>query len=161
MQGNKFRAYIEYFDINFPMHKVSELRKRIGHAGFHRVENSIKEQREKAGYYENKLEGSEGISLIKEIPGTSASYPFVTVLFKDRNARDKAMAILENAGLGVSFIYAAAITDYGYLREMLPQREFSRSRDLACRHITLSTNTFISRKEMDMCIKIIKNLDNF
>lgn len=160
LKGDKFRAYIEYFDINFSMHEVSGFRKAVGHAGFSRIQNSIIEQREKARYYENELNGVEGVSLIKEAPGSFASYPFVTVLFKDQAKRKKALAILEDSGLGVSFIYAAAINGYAYLREMIPQREFSRSRDAALRHITLSTNTYISRKEMDLCIKIIKNLDN-
>lgn len=158
LQGQPLRANIEYFEQNFPLHRVSGIRKLLGHLGFSRLEEAIKKQREKASIYIAGLREIPGIEIIEELPGTRATYPYLTAVFNDPKKRNQAKQIFENSGLGVSQIYALAITDYDYLKPILPEKICPRARSLAERHLTLSTNTFLKERDLGRIIAMLKNL---
>jgi len=158
LQGNKFRADIEYFEENFPTHAVSKFRKKSGHLGFARIENEIKMQREKAEYYILGLKGLRGIKIFEGPALAKASYPYLTLIFDDQNKRKIALEKLEKTGLGVSQIYGAGIDRYDYLEGVVPQRKFSNANFIAEREITLSTSKFIHQRDQDKIISIIKQI---
>jgi len=158
LRGNKLKALTEYFTVDFPIHKISKFRKSIGHASFYRLEEEIEKQREKASFYINGLKETTGIRIIKEPPDTKASYPYVTLIFDDLAMRNKALRKFKNSGLGVSQIYAYAITEYDYLKQIVPNRNFPAARYLAEHEITLSTSTFLRKEELDLILDTIKRL---
>jgi perosamine synthetase len=158
LQGKRFRAFMEYFTTDFPIHKVSRMRRRIGHAHFHRLEEAIKGQREKASFYIEGLRNVEEIQIIMEPDFCRANYPYLTLLFDDPRKRERALKRFENSGLGVSQIYACAITDYGYLKPILPDRQCPNARFLAEREITLSTSIFLKKEDLDSVLAVLKAL---
>lgn len=158
LQGNQFRANIEYFEIDFPIHEVSGMRISVGHAGFPRMENEIIKQRQKAQSYLNALGGIGGVKAIREPSGSKASYPYVSLIFRETQQKVKAMKKFADSGLGVSQIYAIPITGYDYLKGIVPERNFPNAEYLAARHITLSTSTFLRDDEMSSIVDIIKEL---
>src|SRR3989338_2816833 len=157
-RGNKVKALSEYFTINFPLHRVSKARRAIGHSQFNRLENEIRKQREKASYYIERLENIKGVNVIRELPETMAVYPFVTLIFDDKGKKKKALESLESSGFGVSEIYACSISDYYYLKEIIPDSNCSNARYLTDREITLSTSTFLKKKDLDMVVNILADL---
>jgi dTDP-4-amino-4,6-dideoxygalactose transaminase len=158
LQGKKLRALMEYFTIDFPIHNVSNIRKLIGHGAFYRLEEEIDQQRQKAFYYMEGLKDVKGIKVIKESEYGRATYPYLTLIFNDPRKREKALKVFEYIGLGVSQIYAYAISDYDYIEHMLPDKHCPNARYLAEREITLSTNFFLKRKDLDSILNIIKEL---
>jgi len=158
MMGRKDRAMIEYFPENFPIHKVSDFRKKVGHKGFRRLDPEISSQREKALYYMNKLGRIEGLKIISEFSASKATYPYLTLIFEDPTKRKKTLELFFSLGLGVSTIYNCAIADYDYLKGFVSDENSTNARYIAEREITVSTSQFLSRKEQDDVIKKIQEV---
>lgn len=157
-QGQPLRALTEYFTIGFPMHRVSRIRKLIGHVAFPRLDKEIAKQRQKVSDYMEGLKDVGGIKLITESPGNLATYPYLTLLFNEPAKRQKALSAFRHSGLGVFQIYASAITDYDYMKDIVGNKIFPNTRYLAERHITLTTSTFLKKKKLYSVTEIIKKL---
>jgi len=161
-RGRKARAALEEFSQNFPLHRVWPLRKAIGHLSFHRLEEEIGKQREKAAFYIERLKGMRGVRVLREGPQERAVYPYLTLIFDRPQMRQKALLALESKGLGVSFVYSAAITDYGYLKGLVFGQDPRGGRALAERALTLSTSTFLKEREQILILDTIaKNIAGF
>ena len=158
LRGNNFRAMAEYFTTDFPIHKVSKKRKSIGHVSFSRIEDEIAKQREKAIFYLGGLKEIKGIKAITQQVDTRATYPYLTLIFDDPETRRKTLKAFDNLGFGVSVIYACAITDYDYLKDIIPNRDCPNARYMAEREITLSTSTFLNNNDMGSILNTIKRL---
>jgi dTDP-4-amino-4,6-dideoxygalactose transaminase len=96
--------------------------------------------------------------VIKEPAGAKATYPYLTLVFDDRQKRKKALQLFENSGLGVSQIYTSAVNGYDYLKGVIQEKEFPSASYLANRHITLSTSIFISENEMEKAVRICRRI---
>jgi len=145
--GNDIRALREDFSASFPLHAVSRFRTGVAHSVFTRLDGEIARQREKAGWYIRDLAGCAGIELLQEYAGDRATYPYVTLVCDDPAARDRALKAGSRLGAGVSQIYARAIGDYPYLNTIVSPDGCDNARLLACRALTLSTNSFLAEKE--------------
>lgn len=155
-RGKIEKAFIEYFDINFPTHKVSRSRKNIGHAMFYRLEKEIAKQRETAAAYLAGLKDAPGIKLVTEQPESRSNYPYLTLIFDDAERRNRVFKALVGSGMGVSQIYLSAITDYDYLKNIIGSQAAPNAQRIAKTHITLTTNASLSPKEISAVIKKIK-----
>ncbi len=156
-RGDRIRTAMERFSTDFPVHGVCRARQSIGHAAFHRLEEEILKQRQKASFYREKLKGIKGIKMIEENVGSGATYPFVTVLFEDKERRERALNTMEKSGLGGSFIYALAVTDYDYLQGVVSDGNCSNGRSLADRTVTISTSTFLKGSDLNAVIALLRN----
>lgn len=156
MLGDSAKAFLDYYEIDFPVHKVSSIRKRIGHASFYRLREETEKQRHKAEYYIRELESVGGLELIKEASYAKAAYPYVTLIFKDAEKRQKVFSVLNNSGLGISQIYSLAITDFEYLNGVVPRKDCPGARYLAEREITLSTSVFLRDRDLTYIVDRIK-----
>ncbi len=157
-RGEHLRALTEYFTADFPLHKVSKIRKSIGHVTFARLEREIDKQRQKAFSYIESLKDIPGIKLITESHEIKATYPYLTLLFNNPIKRKKAQEKFRNSGLGVFQVYAQAITDYDYLKDIVGNYDSPNARYLAEREISLTTSTFLKEEDIDSVVGIIKGL---
>jgi dTDP-4-amino-4,6-dideoxygalactose transaminase len=148
----------EDFESNFPVHAVSAFRKAAGHVAFPRITGAIYSQREKAAFYIKGLASVSGITVVQQAAGDSATYPYLTVVFNQPEHKIKALKAFAGTGLGVSQVYARALADYGYLQNIVPNRNSENARWLAARSITLSTSTFLKKSDLEKCIKIVHNV---
>lgn len=155
MRNDPVRAMGEYFELDFPTHKISAFREYIGYLNFHRLNKEINKQREKAEFYLKGLKRVAGIQPITELAQTKASYPYLTVILGTPGKRNAALKIFKNSGLGISQVYLKAITDYDYLKGIIPEASCENARKLAQQTITLSTSSFL--KESDLT-KVVSNL---
>jgi len=155
-KGDQVRAAAEYFDFNFPIHRVSGWRQKIGHVQFSRLESEIDKQRQKAEVYLKELNNVSGIQLVKEREGCRSNYPYLTLIFQDSQRRDAVLEKLRDSGLGGSQIYACAICDYEYLKPILPTGDFPNARFMADHSMTLSTSVFLKEKDIFEAIRIVK-----
>lgn len=158
MLGKPLKAFTEYYTVDFPLYKVSGIRKRVGHAAFYRLEGEINEQRKKADLYLDGLSGISGIKVIKESSRSRATYPFITVLFDDIKKKERIFPSLNDCGLGASILYLHEISGYEYLRTLLPSKGFPNAKHLAEKAMTLSTSIFLKDEDIFTIISKIKKL---
>jgi dTDP-4-amino-4,6-dideoxygalactose transaminase len=158
IQNQPLRAAAESYAVNFPVHKVWRIRDLIGYSGFHRLEEEIRNQRQKAGYYIENLKNIPGLNLITEKAGDKANYPYLTVVFDDPEKCQKARRLFKNSGLGIAQVYLCAITEYDYLKNMLGGQSAPSAESLARRQISLSTNAFLKKNDLDIIITKIRKL---
>jgi dTDP-4-amino-4,6-dideoxygalactose transaminase len=152
MRNNPIKAMGDYFELDFPTHKVSVFREYIGYLNFPYLDKEINKQREKAGFYLQAFKGLSGIKPIQELPRTKASYPYLTIIFETPEKRNKALRIFENSGLGISQVYLQAITDYDYLKDVIPEASCENARGIAQQTITLSTSSFLKESDFKKII---------
>src|SRR5208337_2334528 len=157
-RGNDLKAAMEDFTIDFPVRTISPARQLIGHRQFNRLDQEIDHQRQKALFYFSRLREVRGLSLVEEMPGSIATYPFVTVIFDSPEQKGKAVRAFAKTHLGASFVYALAIADYGYLNGIVPDRNCSNARSLSARSLTLSTSTFLTDDDLAEAVEILKKL---
>lgn len=153
LRNNPVRAMGEYFKTNFPIHKVSAFREYIGHINFPRLEEKIKAQRKKVNIYLNGLKNTLGVHPIVELEQTRASYPYLTLIFEDIKKRNSTLNLFRNSGLGISQVYLQPITDYAYLKGIVPDMPCPNSRKLSEKTITLSTSDFLKESDLKNIIK--------
>jgi dTDP-4-amino-4,6-dideoxygalactose transaminase len=158
MQGKMEKAFIEYFSVDFPLHKVSGIRKMAAHSMFYRLENELTRQRKTVADYTEALKGLKGIKLITEPTGSASNYPYLTLVFDETARRDKAFDIFKDSGLGVSLIYLSAITDYDYLKDITGAEACPNGRLIAKNHITLTTSHFLTKKDICSITERIKKI---
>ena len=157
-RGNDIKALREDFSIDFPVHAVSGFRKAAGHVAFPRIEEAVGSQRSKAAWYIDGLSSLQGITVVQEQAQDTATYPYVTVLFNRPEQKMQALRAFAGKGLGVSQIYAHALADYCYLRGIVPNINSEGARRLAARAITLSTSSFIKKRHIEKCLKILRTI---
>jgi perosamine synthetase len=157
-RGDTIKAAMEKFDLDFPIHRVSTVRQLIGHSQFSRLDEEARKQRLKALFYIKCLEDIKGIKSICEPQDSIATYPFVTLIFDDPRKRAQALRALEESGHGGSFVYALAIADYGYLKDIVPDRNCANARHISKRTVTLSTSTFLEEADARSVVKLLKGL---
>jgi dTDP-4-amino-4,6-dideoxygalactose transaminase len=137
------KAFREDFSSDFPLHAVSSFRKRAGHMQFSRLEAELNRQRKSMKIYTDGLRTSSN-SIIREMPGDRASYPYISFICKNGKERARIFSEFANAGLGVSVIYARALHEYEYLEGIVPEGKFPNAEKLAPRVITFSTSVWMS-----------------
>jgi dTDP-4-amino-4,6-dideoxygalactose transaminase len=147
IRNNPIKAMGDYFELDFPTHKVSAFREYIGYLNFPCLNKEINKQREKAGFYLQAFKGLSGIKPIQELTQTKASYPYLTIIFETPEKKNKALRIFENSGLGISQVYLQAITDYDYLKGVVPEASCENARGIAQQTITLSTSSFLRKSD--------------
>jgi len=158
IHNNPIKAMGEYFELYFPMHKVSTFRQYIGHLNFPCLNKEINKQREIIDFYLKGLKDFPGIRPITEPQQTKASYPYLTLIFDTKERRDSALNVFKNSGLGVSQVYLHAITDYVYLKDIVPDTDCTHAQTIAGKTITLSTSTFLNNVDLNNIIKKLKQL---
>jgi dTDP-4-amino-4,6-dideoxygalactose transaminase len=155
-RGRKLKALLEYFTIDFGLHKVSKIRKSIGHITFNWLEDEINQQREKASNYIKRLKDILGIKFVTEPANCKATYSYLALLFDNPDMRIKAQDAFRNSGLGLFQIYASPISEYDYLKNIIENKACPNASYLAQRHISLSTSAYLEKKNSDLIIDKIK-----
>lgn len=158
IRNNPVRAIGDYFETDFPTHNISAFREYIGYLNFPCLREEIIQQRKKAEYYLHALKGLPGIKPVTELDQTKASYPYLTIIFDSAQKRNTALKIFRNSGLGISRIYLRAITDYNYLKTIVPKTNCENARKIAQQTITLSTSRFLKERDLKKIVDSLKNI---
>ncbi len=146
--GAHLKAISEHFELDFPLHRVSDFRDSVGHAHFSLLDAQIENQRQKASRYINDLRASTKFDIVTEEEGSKATYPFLTILFHDLKDKAVFMRKMTRRGLGVSELYTLPVTEYEYCKGLIKYRTVARADDLSRRQAILSTSFYLKDKDM-------------
>jgi dTDP-4-amino-4,6-dideoxygalactose transaminase len=152
--GQPRKAMLEDFTIDFPVHTVGRFRKFIGHIGFSRLKDAIENQRRKAAIYAQALQSCEGVTLLQELPGTRATYPYVAVRLNDVDPARR--QFLERTGMGISVLFSEAITDYADLQPFVIAVECPQARFAASHLVSLSTGSAMRSGDLARAADLVR-----
>ena len=94
-----------------------------------------------------------GITVIDDTPGTQGTWPLLMVRLPSQRARDAALATLWSRGLGVSRMFIHALTDYSYLRGIVPAVATPQAQDFAARMLTLGNSPWWTDADVEAILK--------
>lgn len=158
LRGQPLKAWIEEFDLDFPVHKVSDFRACLGGQLWSDWQEYYNDQEDKAKFYIDNLQGLSDVDIIQASEDSQATYPYLTVIFNDLNKRQGVFKALDKLGLGVSQIYACAIEDYDYLKDIVESSPNLNAKNIAQRSLTLSTSIFLTKKDLQTIVEVVKKI---
>ena len=154
--GNIEEAVGDVFDDDIPVHRVSRFRMKRGANAASRLKPFLEDIEKQAQRRVDKLAEIPSITVVKGIDDEGAIWPFIMVLFKTGEARDKALETLWPSPYGVTRLFVHALPDYSYLEPHF-STHFStpNARDFAARMLTISNSPWLDDETFDKIVTTI------
>ena len=141
-------------DAHFPLHSVGNWRKKIGAQALKRLPSFIEQTNAQALRRKPVLTAIAGLIVIDDIAGDEGTWPYFLVLMPSKEARDKALAKLWAAKLGVGRLFIHALCDYDYLP--FQQVSTPNARDFAARTLTITNSPWLSEANFMTICKVLE-----
>ena len=154
--GNIEEAVGDVFDDDIPVHLVSRFRMKRGANAASRLKPFLEDIKKQAQRRIDKLAEIPSVTVVKGIDDEGAIWPFIMVLFKTGEARDKALETLWPSPYGVTRLFVHALPDYSYLEPHF-NSHFStpNARDFAARMLTISNSPWLDDETFDKIVTTI------
>ena len=156
-RGQPERAIGDVVEGPIPIHRVSELRKSAGARALPRLRRWISECSARAQTRIAMLETIRGIDMVRDLPESEGTWPFIMVLFRDEKQCTAALARLWTAGLGVTKLFARSLPDYDFLKAGVPAASVPNSRGIAARHLTISNSPWLTDNDFARIFEVISD----
>ena len=154
-RGNLLRAVGDEPRSAIPLHRVSSWRRRIGAAALRRLPAAIEANASRGRLRAATLREIPGIRVLDELPDTTGTWPFLTVLADSSEVRDRVLGRLWGNGLGVSRLFIHDVTRYQYLDAVVPRTAVPNARAVAEQSFTVSNSDYLSEEEFHRIREII------
>ncbi|MCW2246933.1 dTDP-4-amino-4,6-dideoxygalactose transaminase [Azospirillum fermentarium] len=146
-RGDPVAAAGDAFSRDIPLHRVGAWRQRVGRSAIRRLGTFLDAAAERAHRRVERLRAVTGLHVFGDGPGGRGVWPFLLVRMPDRAARDRALAVLWPAGLGVSRLFVHALPGYGFLRGLVPQEAVPNAASLADTTLTIGNSPWMSEQD--------------
>jgi dTDP-4-amino-4,6-dideoxygalactose transaminase len=146
------------YSTDYPVDKCSTSAASLGMAMLHREAEFTAQRRQKGHFLSTALADVPGVTLVPEREGTQAAFLRLPVLFDDRRLRDTALVELNKAGIGATGSYPSAIADIPELQVMTPAVATTGGRVVAERIATLPTHPYVTDRDLDRIVAIVKRV---
>ncbi len=143
----------DVFPLDIPQHRVSRWRQAVGARAARRLPAFQQAARERGLRLRDRVQQLPGITVIDDAPGTQGTWPLLMVRLPSQRARDAALATLWSRGLGVSRMFIHALTDYSYLRGIVPAVATPQAQDFAARMLTLGNSPWWTDADVEAILK--------
>lgn len=155
--GRLERAVGDEVDPNIPLHKVGEVRKRVGACALARLRNAIAQNAVRAQKRIAELEKIAGVTVVKDLPDSSGACTFIMVLFDSKERCDAALARLWTAGLGVTKLFLHEISDYTFLNKIIAAADAPNARSFAARHLSITNSAWLGDHDFERILDVIRD----
>jgi perosamine synthetase len=125
---------------------MSRWRQRIGASALSRLPAAISANARRGRARASELRQIPRITVVDELPDTTGTWPFLTVLTDRSETRDRIMERLWSKGFGVSRLFIHDLTGYKYLEGIIPAAEVRNARSFAERSFSVSNSEYLSEK---------------
>ncbi len=146
------------FGMEIPLHPVSRWRQGVGESALTRLADFLTAGRERARHIRQLLGTISGITVVEDGPGGSGTWPSLMVQLPDKQMRDQALDALWGAGLGVSCLFARALTDYPYLGSIVPYVNHPRTRRFAATSLLIGNSPWLRESDMQQIADTLRQL---
>jgi len=145
--GDVIGALSERFAPRIEAHRVSGWRLGVARRAAQRLGGFLDAGRDRARGRRERLAAIPGVTVLGDAPGDAGTWPVLLVLLPDEARRDRALAALWRAGLGVSRAFACALPGYPELASVVPQSDVPNARDFAARSLTVSNTHWMTERD--------------
>ncbi|HEX7136921.1 MAG TPA: DegT/DnrJ/EryC1/StrS family aminotransferase [Vicinamibacterales bacterium] len=154
-RGHPERAVGDVFEGPIPIHRVSGFRKSAGARALPRLRQWISESSARARTRIAMLETIPGIDIVRDLPESEGTWPFIMVLFREEKQCAAALARLWTAGLGVTKLFVRALPDYEFLKPGVPAASVPNARSVAARHLTISNSPWLNDNDFARIFDVV------
>ena len=161
-KGNEEAAVGDYFTLaNIPLHSLDRFRQRVAANALERLPKFLANSAVRAEKRLETLQEIKGVSVITDKTNRANDrgvWPFLMVLMPGREQRDKALARLWRAGLGVTKLFVRALPDYRFLTFCFEKEPVAcpNARDLADRMLTISNSHWLDDRDFACIVAVLK-----
>jgi dTDP-4-amino-4,6-dideoxygalactose transaminase len=152
-RGDLLGAAGEYFDVNFPLHRVGRWRRAVGARAFHRLAPFIASTTAQARARLPALTSIPGVHAFSDDGGT---WPYLMLLMPDEATRDAVLQRLWASRHGVSRMFVHALPDYPYLGTMAGGDDVPNARDFARRTLTVTNSPWLDDASFEHVCAVIE-----
>jgi perosamine synthetase len=140
------RAVGDEFRYEIPLHRMSAWRRRVGASALSRLPAAISKNARRGRARALELRKIPRITVVDELPDTTGTWPFLTVLTDHSETRDRIMEQLWSEGLGVNRLFVHDLTGYKYLESIIPNAAVRNARSFAERSFSVSNSEYLSEE---------------
>ena len=142
-RGDIAGALGDVFPTRIPLHRVGAWRQSVGARASVRLPAQLDAMRAQAAVRVPMLRRIEGVCVIDDVAPACGIWPLLVVVLPNSDVRDAALARLWRAGLGVSRLFASALSDYEFLRDLIPADNVANARHFAARTLTITNSPWL------------------
>jgi dTDP-4-amino-4,6-dideoxygalactose transaminase len=153
--GRPERAVGDEFDGEIPMFEVGTVRKNIGARALPRLRDAIAGNADRALRRIRLLEEVPGLEVVRGLPDSSGSWPFIMVLLNSEDSCAAALSRLWTSGLGVTKLFVRDLTGYDFLKETVPPANTPNARSFAARHLTITNSPWLRERDFERIVEVL------
>ncbi|VCU69310.1 L-glutamine:scyllo-inosose aminotransferase [Pigmentiphaga humi] len=148
--GDPVRAAGDDFSLAIPLHRVGPWRRGVGARAARRLPAFAEAATRRALQRLPRLQSLPGVQVLHDRrPDEQGVWPFFMLVLPDAARRDRVLAQLWGAGLGVGPLFVHTLPDYDYLRAIVPAADVPRARDFAARSLSISNSHWLDDGRFD------------
>jgi dTDP-4-amino-4,6-dideoxygalactose transaminase len=149
-RGDVLGALSERFAPRIVAHHVSRWRRAVAQRAAVRLPAFLAAGRARSQARLQRLADIPGVEVLQDEPEGLGTWPCFIVLLPDTARRERALAHLWTAGLGVSRPFACALPDYPQLASIVPPCDVPNARDFAARTLTVSNTHWMRDDDFEI-----------
>lgn len=154
-RGDLAEAVGDVFSPELPLHSLGRWRQAVGRAALERLPAFEQALRAQALARLEALRALPGLQVFDDMPDAQGVWPSLLVCLPDEATRDRAMAQLWGAGLGVTRMFVHALPDYAYLRPFLAAADCPVAADFAARSLTISNSPWLGEADFARILTLL------
>jgi dTDP-4-amino-4,6-dideoxygalactose transaminase len=155
-RGDPIAAVGDDFALTIPVHRVGRWRQAVGAHAAARLPAFLAQLAAQAERRLARLRRISGIEVLEDAAGDRGTWPFFLVLCTDQARRDRVLAQLWGAGLGVSRLFIHALPDYPYLADLVAPQAVPNARDFAGRSLTISNTPWLTDEDFAGICRVLE-----
>lgn len=144
---------------DIPLHRIGAWRQLVGAQALTRLRTFQSELATRAASRVEQLKSIDGVSVLGDWLGAVGTWPLLVVWFESPLVRHAILTSLWPAGVGVGVLFARPLTDYAFLRSIVPSDSVPRACDFAARTITISNSAWLDNARFERIVRGIRQLD--
>ncbi|MGV3344285.1 DegT/DnrJ/EryC1/StrS family aminotransferase [Enterobacteriaceae bacterium LUAb1] len=151
LRNDDIAATGDDFSLNdIPLHSLGNYRQRVAACSLSRLSAHWHSGRQRAIPRLARLKKIPGMQVFADNPDQQGVWPFFMIMLPSAQARDTALSKLWDKGLGVTRLFAHAVSDYPALSQMLlPGTTLTNARNFAARTMTITHSGWLSDAEFE------------
>jgi len=155
-KGDLPGAVGDVFAPQIPLHRVGGWRQGVGRRALARLRAFHEQTRAQAERRLAALDALPGVRVFRDAENAAGVWPCLLLLLPDQSRRDRALAALWGAGLGVTRLFIHALPDYDYLRHCAPSGDYPNARDLAARSLSISNSPWLDAAAFARIVQVLE-----
>lgn len=154
-RGDIVAATGDDFSPDIPLHRVSAWRQSVGLRALSRLTDFQQQLAVQAARRLPLLQEIPGLKVLTDQQTAEGTWPVFFVVFSEASQRDRVLAELWAAGVGVTRMFAFALPDYDYLRPWVAEQRLPHARQLAACSLTISNSPWLDDAHFNRILSVL------